>query len=72
MSNKKKAPVKCSLYDCQNVLDANDLIFTHKKKAAGGICTQCLGGSKGIRVFFALDSEGIYEPEELVSLTKGF
>ena len=61
----------CSLYDCNNDLDEDSLVFTHRgRQGYGGICTACLGDSTKIKVIFEKNSKGLLWPTEMIQLDK--
>ena len=61
----------CSLYDCNNDLDEDSLVFTHRDQHDyGGICTACLGDSTKIKVIFEKNSKGLLWPMEMIQLDK--
>ena len=60
----KKDPNTCSMYLCPVPLGPDAMEFTHKGLPAGGICTQCLGDSKKLRVVFEMNQERVLEATE--------
>lgn len=61
-------PKLCSMDDCGKPLGPDALAFEHKGEPAGGICENCLNQTSKIRVLFEKNSDGIFQPLELVQL----
>jgi hypothetical protein len=66
----KQDPKLCSMMDCDKPLGPDALIFEHKGEPAGGICENCTSDEPAIRVLFELNADKIYEPVEMVPITK--
>lgn len=60
----RKDPNICSMHLCRIPLGPEAMEFTHKGKPAGGICTECLGDSRKLRVLFEINDEKILEASE--------
>ena len=60
----RKDPNICSMHLCEIPLGPDAMEFTHKGEPAGGICTECLGDTRKLRVVFERNNEGILEATE--------
>jgi len=63
---------KCSMESCEGELGPDALVFEHNGQPAGGVCNNCLGDAKALRVLFKKTDDNQYLPVDVAHINNPF